>query len=57
MNNCSAFISVDDNFYDSGVDFTTTEINRLQEAWVGMYAQGVFKQIPLYQCPRNHEIR
>ncbi|KAF7167244.1 hypothetical protein CNMCM6106_002875 [Aspergillus hiratsukae] len=40
MKGCSAFISVGDNFYDSGVDFTTGGIPRFQEAWVDMYQGG-----------------
>ncbi|TKA34603.1 hypothetical protein B0A54_13747 [Friedmanniomyces endolithicus] len=39
MKNCSAFISVGDNFYDSGVDFTTAGILRFEQAWVTMYQQ------------------
>ncbi|KAH8694144.1 putative tartrate-resistant acid phosphatase type 5 precursor [Talaromyces proteolyticus] len=53
---CKAFVSVGDNFYDSGVDFTTTGINRFQEAWVDMYSQGVFTNAPWYQCLGNHDI-
>lgn len=45
-----------DNFYDSGVDFTTGGILRFQEAWVDMYSQGVFNQVPWYQCLGNHDI-
>ncbi|KAL1982735.1 hypothetical protein VTN96DRAFT_917 [Rasamsonia emersonii] len=54
--NCSAFISVGDNFYDSGVDFTTGGILRFQEAWVNMYSQGVFENAPWYQCLGNHDV-
>jgi tartrate-resistant acid phosphatase type 5 len=39
-------LSVGDNFYDSGVDFTTSGILRFQAAWVDMYAQGIFKNAP-----------
>jgi hypothetical protein len=49
-------ISVGDNFYDSGVDFTTGGILRFQEAWVDMYSQGVFNDVPWYQCLGNHDI-
>jgi tartrate-resistant acid phosphatase type 5 len=56
MKNCSAFISVGDNFYDSGIDFTTGGILRFQEAWVDMYSQGVFEHAPWYQCLGNHDI-
>lgn len=56
MKNCSAFVSVGDNFYDSGVDFTTTGVNRFQEAWVDMYSQGIFEHAPWYQCLGNHDI-
>lgn len=49
-------VSVGDNFYDSGVDFTTGGIQRFQEAWVGMYSQGVFESAPWYQCLGNHDI-
>ena len=56
MKNCSAFISVGDNFYDSGVDFTTAGILRFETAWVQMYSQGVFDYAPWYQCLGNHDI-
>jgi len=49
-------VSVGDNFYDSGVDFTTGGILRFQEAWVGMYSQGVFESTPWYQCLGNHDV-
>jgi hypothetical protein len=49
-------ISVGDNFYDSGIDFTTGGILRFQEAWVDMYSQGVFDKVPWYQCLGNHDI-
>ena len=39
-------ISVGDNFYDSGVDFSTAGILRFQAAWADMYTQGVFKYAP-----------
>ncbi len=56
MKNCSAFISVGDNFYDSGVDFTTAGILRFEEAWVTMYQQGIFDYAPWYQCLGNHDV-
>ncbi|KAK9489597.1 Metallo-dependent phosphatase-like protein [Lipomyces doorenjongii] len=56
MKNCSAFISVGDSIYDSGVDFSTGGILRFQEAWVDMYSQGVFEHAPWYQCLGNHDI-
>ncbi|OJA14997.1 hypothetical protein AZE42_07805 [Rhizopogon vesiculosus] len=56
MKNCAAFVSVCDNFYDSGIDFTTGGIQRFQEAWVGMYSQGNFESTPWYQCLGNHDI-
>ncbi|KAE8451773.1 hypothetical protein EG329_003230 [Mollisiaceae sp. DMI_Dod_QoI] len=49
MKNCSAFLSVGDNFYDSGVDFTTSGLLRFQAAWVDMYTQGVFKYAPWHE--------
>jgi hypothetical protein len=48
-------ISVGDNFYDSGVDFTTSGILRFQAAWVDMYSQGVFKYAPWYEPPSLHQ--
>ncbi|GIC90152.1 uncharacterized protein Aud_006584 [Aspergillus udagawae] len=54
--NCSAFVSVGDNFYDSGVDFTTGGIIRFQEAWVDMYRGGVFDTATWYQCLGNHDV-
>lgn len=56
IKNCSAFIGVGDNFYDSGVDFTTGGILRFEEAWVNMYSQGVFEYAPWYQCIGNHDV-
>ncbi|KAK7936787.1 hypothetical protein LTR80_011011 [Exophiala xenobiotica] len=56
IKNCSAFISVGDNFYDSGVDFSTAGILRFQTAWVDMYSQGVFDNVPWYQCLGNHDV-
>ncbi|KAF7125454.1 hypothetical protein CNMCM5793_001693 [Aspergillus hiratsukae] len=56
MKGCSAFISVGDNFYDSGVDFTTGGILRFQEAWVDMYQGGVFDNATWYQCLGNHDV-
>lgn len=56
MKNCTAFVSVGDNFYDSGIDFTTGGILRFQEAWVDMYTQGVFENAPWYQCLGNHDV-
>ena len=53
---CSAFISVGDNFYDSGVDFTTGGVIRFEEAWVNMYSSGVFQNAPWYQCIGNHDV-
>lgn len=49
-------LSVGDNFYDSGVDFTTGGILRFEAAWVNMYTQGVFQKAPWYQCLGNHDI-
>jgi tartrate-resistant acid phosphatase type 5 len=45
-----------DNFYDSGVDLTTTGINRFQKAWVDMYADGIFQVLPWYQTLGNHDV-
>jgi len=56
LKNCSAFISVGDNFYDSGVDFTTGGILRFEEAWVNMYSQCVFESASWYQCIGNHDV-
>ncbi|KAF9442980.1 putative tartrate-resistant acid phosphatase type 5 precursor [Macrolepiota fuliginosa MF-IS2] len=53
---CDAFLSVGDNFYDSGIDFTTTGVLRFEEAWVNMYKQGVFANARWYQCLGNHDI-
>ncbi|GIJ85228.1 hypothetical protein Asppvi_004084 [Aspergillus pseudoviridinutans] len=54
--NCSAFVSVGDNFYDSGVNFTTGAILRFQEAWVDMYRGGVFDNATWYQCLGDHDV-
>lgn len=56
IKNCSALISVGDNFYDSGVAFTTGGILRFEEAWVNMYSQGVFEYNTWYQCIGNHDV-
>ncbi|GAD91496.1 tartrate-resistant acid phosphatase type 5 precursor, putative [Paecilomyces variotii No. 5] len=53
---CSAFVSVGDNFYDSGVDFTTGGVTRFQEAWVDMYTGPAFDNKRWYQCLGNHDI-
>ncbi|KAG6807530.1 hypothetical protein H0H92_007166 [Tricholoma furcatifolium] len=56
MKGCDAFVSVGDNFYDSGVDFTTGGIIRFQEAWVDMYTGPAFNSTRWYQCLGNHNI-
>ncbi|KAH8807592.1 putative tartrate-resistant acid phosphatase type 5 precursor [Xylogone sp. PMI_703] len=56
IKNCSAFISVGDNFYDSGLDFSTGSILRFEASWVNMYTQGVFRKAPWYQCLGNHDV-
>lgn len=50
LKNCSAFISVGDNFYDSDVDFTTGSILRFKEAWAQMYNQGILEHAPWYNA-------
>ncbi|EAW24407.1 uncharacterized protein NFIA_039830 [Aspergillus fischeri NRRL 181] len=54
--NCSAFLSVGDNFYDSGVDFTTGGIIRFHEAWVDTYRGHVFDTTTWYQCLANRDV-
>ncbi|KAF4165907.1 hypothetical protein CNMCM6936_007210 [Aspergillus lentulus] len=54
--NCSAFLSVGGNFYNSGVDFTTGGIIRFQKVWVDMYCGGVFDTATWYQCLGNHDV-
>ncbi|KAJ5432162.1 uncharacterized protein N7458_011318 [Penicillium daleae] len=54
--NCSAFISVGDNFYDSGVDFTSEGIQRFYEGWANMYVGKAFDGKPWYQALGNHDI-
>ncbi|KAJ5606243.1 hypothetical protein N7510_009024 [Penicillium lagena] len=56
MKNCSAFISVGDNFYDSGVDFETEGILRFDQAWASMYNGTAFDGKPWYQCLGNHDV-
>lgn len=54
--NCSAFISVGDNFYDSGIDFETEGILRFDQAWANMYKGEAFDGKPWYQCLGNHDV-
>ena len=54
--NCSAFISVGDSFYDSGVDFETEGILRFEQAWASMYNGTAFDGKPWYQCLGNHDV-
>lgn len=56
MKNCSAFVSVGDNFYDSGVDFSTEGILRFEEAWVNVYQGKAYDNKPWYQCLGNHDV-
>ncbi|EXJ86624.1 hypothetical protein A1O3_03577 [Capronia epimyces CBS 606.96] len=56
IKNCSAFISVGDNFYESGVTLSSGGIARFEQAWVGMYNEGAFDKTPWYQCLGNHDI-
>lgn len=56
MKNCSAFMSVGDNFYDSGVDFTSEGIQRFYEGWANMYTGKAFDGKPWYQALGNHDI-
>ncbi|KAJ9204592.1 hypothetical protein DTO164E3_1767 [Paecilomyces variotii] len=56
LKGCSAFVSVGDNFYDSGVDFTTGGVIRFQEAWVDMYTGPAFNTTRWYQCLGNHDV-
>ncbi|EAU29649.1 predicted protein [Aspergillus terreus NIH2624] len=54
--NCSAFISVGDNFYDSGVDFTSEGIRRFYQGWAQMYVGAAFDGKPWYQALGNHDV-
>ncbi|GFF85346.1 purple acid phosphatase 3 [Aspergillus lentulus] len=56
LKNCSAFISVGDNFYDSGVDFTSEGIQRFYEGWANMYVGEAFNGKPWYQALGNHDV-
>ncbi len=56
MKNCSAFLSVGDNFYDSGVDFTPIGIQRFYEGWRDMYVGEAFDGKPWYQAIGNHDV-
>ena len=56
LKGCDAFVGVGDNFYDSGVDFTTAGVLRFQEAWVDMYSEGIFQDLRWYQCIGNHDV-
>lgn len=56
MKNCSAFMSVGDNFYDSGVDFTTTGLQRFYEGWKNLYTGAAFDNKPWYQALGNHDV-
>lgn len=54
--NCSAFISVGDSFYDSGVDFTTDGLRRFEESWIQQYQGGIFDNARWYMTLGNHDI-
>ncbi|KAJ5745271.1 hypothetical protein N7520_010453 [Penicillium odoratum] len=54
--NCSAFVSVGDNFYDSGVDFTSEGIQRFYEGWADMYVGEAFDNKTWYQALGNHDV-
>ncbi|KAJ5715706.1 uncharacterized protein N7483_012887 [Penicillium malachiteum] len=54
--NCSAFVSVGDNFYDSGVDFTSEGILRFYEGWGDMYVGEAFDNKTWYQALGNHDV-
>ncbi|GAB1190838.1 hypothetical protein APSETT444_000003 [Aspergillus pseudonomiae] len=56
MKNCSAFVSVGDNFYDSGVDFTSIGIQRFYEGWRDMYVGEAFDGKPWYQAIGNYNV-
>ncbi|KAJ5613908.1 hypothetical protein N7528_007562 [Penicillium herquei] len=56
MKNCSAFVSVGDNFYDSGVDFTSEGILRFYEGWGDMYVGEAFDNKTWYQALGNHDV-
>ncbi|KAJ5999393.1 hypothetical protein N7451_007203 [Penicillium sp. IBT 35674x] len=54
--NCDAFVSVGDNFYDSGVDFTSEGIQRFYEGWADMYVGEAFDNKTWYQALGNHDV-
>jgi tartrate-resistant acid phosphatase type 5 len=56
MKNCSAIISVGDNFYSSAIDFTTEGVSRFEQAWSKMYDGGIFNNTRWYQTLGNHDI-
>jgi hypothetical protein len=56
MKNCSAIVSVGDNFYSSAIDFSTGGVNRFEKAWSTMYAGGIFNNTRWYQTLGNHDI-
>lgn len=56
MKNCSAIVSVGDNFYSSAIDFSTGGVNRFEEAWSTMYKGGIFNNTRWYQTLGNHDI-
>lgn len=56
MKNCSAIVSVGDNFYSSAIDFTTGGVSRFEKAWSTMYNGGIFNNTRWYQTLGNHDI-
>ncbi|CAI7675857.1 hypothetical protein N7533_002095 [Penicillium manginii] len=56
MKNCSAIVSVGDNFYSSAIDFSTGGVNRFEKAWSTMYEGGIFNNTRWYQTLGNHDI-
>ncbi|KAJ5489753.1 hypothetical protein N7539_004643 [Penicillium diatomitis] len=53
---CAAFVSVGDNFYDSGVAFHSEGINRFYEGWANMYVGKAFEGKRWYQAIGNHDV-
>lgn len=49
-------MSVGDNFYDSGVDFTTEGIRRFYEGWANLYTGPSFDNKPWYMALGNHDV-
>ena len=56
MKDCAAYVSLGDNFYASGVDFSELGIEQWYESWADMYVGEAFDNKTWYQSLGNHDV-